>query len=277
LHPGTLRAGGHVTGATRGRSLSVVVPAYNEERRLPALLVLLDTDASRLFGPAGLRLEEVIVVDDGSNDGTRRLLETCTELEGRLRVLSLEANRGKGAAVRLGMLAATGDCVLLTDADMSAPLDQVTTLAAELDRGFDLVLGSRGLPESQILVHQNDVRERLGKLYNRLVRALTGLPIHDTQCGFKLFRRASARRLFELQTVDGFAFDVELCVNALRLGLRVSEVPVTWANDPETRVKLFRSSTRMAMDLLRIRRRARAAPGASFAPQSSPRVEPSGD
>jgi hypothetical protein len=159
--------------------------------------------------------------------------------------------------------------VLITDVDMSAPLEQTGALSAELDRGFDVVLGSRGMPDSRIFVNQNVVRNRLGKLYNHLFRLLTGLPFRDTQCGFKLFRRAAALRLAELQTLDGFAFDVELCVNATRLGLRVAEVPVYWSHSPDTRVKLVRSSTRMAWDLVGIAWRVRTARAATELPQPS--------
>jgi dolichyl-phosphate beta-glucosyltransferase len=241
-------------------SLSVVVPAYNEELRLPALLNRLDADMDRILGETSLRLVEVIVVDDGSTDATARIAETHPGLPGRLRVIRLDRNRGKGAAVRAGMLAAAGGCALVTDADMSTPLEDVVALSAELERGRDLVIGSRALPASQVLVHQPAYRELMGKGFNVLLRLLTGLPWRDTQCGFKLFRLETTRRLFELQQIDGFAFDAELCLLADRLGLAVAEVPVRWTNDPHTHVALVRSSLQMAIDLLRLARRARAYP-----------------
>jgi dolichyl-phosphate beta-glucosyltransferase len=140
----------------------------------------------------------------------------------------------------------------VTDADMSTPLEEIVSLAAALDSGYDLAIGSRALPNSQVLVHQPVVRELMGKGFNLLLRLATGIPWRDTQCGFKLFRLATTRRLFEAQQIEGFAFDAEICVRAWRIGLRLTEVPVRWSNDPETHVRLARSSLRMALDLLRI-------------------------
>jgi dolichyl-phosphate beta-glucosyltransferase len=238
-------------------TISVVVPAYNEERRLLPLLERLDAEGDELFGQAGLRLVEVIVVDDGSVDGTAQLVESYPGLHGRLRLIRLGRNFGKGAAARAGVLAAAGSRALVTDADMSTPLDEIVPLAAELERGSDLAMGSRAIAASQVLVHQPWHRETMGKGFNVLLRLATGLPWRDTQCGFKLFRLETARALFERQRISGFAYDAELCVNARRLGLDVAEVPVRWVDNPDTRVGLLRSSLRMAIDLVRIARWAR--------------------
>jgi len=135
---------------------------------------------------------------------------------------------------------------------MSTPLEYLGRLSAALDRGADVALGSRGLTDSDVVVHQAAHRELMGRGFNRLLRLLTGLPYRDTQCGFKLFRLARVRGVFERQRVDGFAFDAEICVLALRAGLEVVEIPVRWANDPQTRVRLVGSSAQMARDLLRI-------------------------
>lgn len=240
-------------------ALVLVVPAYNEERRLPALIETLERDSDAVFGAAGLALEEVIVVDDGSTDGTSGLLEASGNLQGRLRVIRLERRRGKGAAVRTGVLAATATTALVTDVDMSTPLEEVTKLAAALESGFDLAIGSRSLPASDVRLHQPAYRERMGKTFNWALRLSTGVPFRDTQCGFKLFRLETTRVLFELQRLDGFAYDAELCVNATRLGLKVAEVPVQWSNDPDTRVTLLPSSAGMAFDLVRIAWQARQA------------------
>ena len=247
----------------RGGALSIVVPVYNEERRLPALLEQLDAHADETLAPAGLRLLEVIFADDGSVDGTAALLAESKFLPGRLHVLRLSEHRGKGAAVRAGMQAAVGQRVLMTDVDLSTPLDQIGRLSDELDRGVDLAMGSRSLPESDVVVHQPPHRELAGKTFNVLFRLLSGLPWKDTQCGFKLFRIETARELFGMQRIDGFAFDAELCVNAHRLGVRVAEVPVRWVNNTDTRVTLFGSSLQMALDLTRVAWRARRRRGRS--------------
>jgi glycosyltransferase involved in cell wall biosynthesis len=241
----------------RGGTLSIVVPVFNEERRLPALLDLLDAGADATLVPANLELLEVIVVDDGSEDTTAAILEASTHLPGRLRSIRLPTHLGKGAAVKAGAQAARGDRILMTDVDLSTPLEEVVLLSAELDRGVDFAMGSRSLPASDVVVHQPAHRELAGKTFNLLFRLATGLAWRDTQCGFKLFERSTTRQLFELQRIEGFAYDAELCVNADRLGLHVSEVPVRWINNADTRVTLFGSSLQMALDLARIAWRAR--------------------
>lgn len=238
-------------------SLSIVVPVFNEERRLPRLLEIVRRDGDEIVAAAGFRLAELIVVDAASTDSTAALLAASDDVGGRLTRLRLEGSRGKGAAVRAGVLAARSPFVLMTDVDLSTPLADLEQLALALGDDGDVAIGSRALAASRVLGRQPAYRELMGKTFNVGVRLLTGLPWRDTQCGFKLFRRATTRRLFELQRVDGFAFDVELLVLARRLGLRVSEVPVRWVNDPDTRVGLMTSSAEMARDALRIAYRAR--------------------
>ena len=258
------------------QSLCIVVPVFNEERRLPALLEELHRDADQIAARTGLVLVEVIAVDDGSTDGTAELLAGADDLGGRLFVERFPENRGKGAAVRAGMLRATADVALMTDVDLSTPLEELVGLSAQLDRGADVCIASRALRDSEIVVRQPRHRELMGKAFNVIVRALTRVPWKDTQCGFKLFRLSTGRRLFELQRVDGFAFDMELLVLARRLGLQVAEVPVRWIDNPDTRVGLLTSSTRMALDALGIALRARrplAAVGTA-PPEVSPGREP---
>jgi dolichyl-phosphate beta-glucosyltransferase len=233
------------------RTLAIVVPAFNEERRLGALFDALERDADRVADAARFRLEEVIVVDDGSTDATGRLLAEY-DLGGRLRIVRLTRNEGKGAAVREGMHRAQADFALVTDVDLSTPLDDLATLAAAHAEGADVAIGSRALDSSRVLVRQPAYREAMGKAFNLALRILTGLPHRDTQCGFKLFRLETARTLFDQQRVRGFAYDAEICVLARQRGLRVVEVPVRWTNHPDTRVKLFTSSSQMGIDLLRI-------------------------
>lgn len=233
-------------------ALSVVVPAYNEEHRLPRLLQALDRELDTVLRPTEMQLGEVIVVDDGSSDRTAEIVQDFDGLAGRLNLIRLPENRGKGAAVRAGMLAARGDRALMTDADMSTPLSDVVGLSAALDAGADIGLGSRALDRSQVLVHQPAVREFMGKGFNVLLRLATDIPWRDTQCGFKLFRLSTTRPLFEAQRIEGFAFDAELCINARRLKLSVVEVPVHWSNESDTRVRIASSSSRMALDVVRI-------------------------
>jgi dolichyl-phosphate beta-glucosyltransferase len=239
------------------QTLSIVVPVFNEERRLPALLEKLRTDASGIVSNAGLELTEVLLVDDGSTDETAALLDSFAASEPHVRTLRFERNRGKGAAVREGMLAAGSQLALMTDVDLSTPLEDVSLLAQALEAGADIAIASRGLKESKVLVHQPAHRELMGKAFNVGVRLLTRVPWRDTQCGFKLFRHERTRKVFELQRVEGFAFDVEVLVTARRLGLHVAEVPVRWIDNPDTRVGVMTSSTAMALDVLRIAYRAR--------------------
>ena len=235
-------------------SLSVVIPAYNEEQRLPALLSALERDLDRLAEQAGMGFLEAIVVDDGSTDRTAELIRGFDGLPGRLNLIQLSSNRGKGAAVKAGMLVARGERALMTDADMSTPLEDIVSLAAALDSGYDLAIGSRALPDSRVLIHQPRLRELMGKAFNLHLRLVTGIPWRDTQCGFKLFRLETTRALFEAQQIEGFAFDAEICLRARRLGLKLAEVPVHWSNDSATHVGLGRSSLQMGIDILRIRR-----------------------
>jgi dolichyl-phosphate beta-glucosyltransferase len=231
------------------------VPAYNEARRLPKLLATLARQGDVIAASAGMSLAEVIVVDDGSSDGTATLVDPAA-LGGRVRLVRLGRNHGKGAAVRTGVLAARAERVLVSDTDLSAPLEQLPLLAGPLDAGADIAMGSRGLPESRVVVHQPRYRELMGNSFNWALRLLLRLPYRDTQCGFKLFRLESTRVLFEQQRLEGFAYDVELCLLAREHGLRVVEVPIEWWNSEDTRVPLLGGSARMGIDLLRLTARA---------------------
>ncbi len=231
----------------RPPALSVVIPAYNEALRLPATLGRVKEHLGRL-GVA----HEVVVVDDGSTDATSAVARAAGE---GVRVLRHEPNRGKGYAVRRGMLAATGARRLLTDADLSTPIEELAKLEAALDGGCDVAIGSRAIAGARIEVHQPVYREAMGRLFNRLVRLLLLPGLHDTQCGFKLFSARAAEAAFADAALDGFSFDVEALYLARQRGLRIAEVPVTWRNDAATRVGLGGGAAAF-VDLLRIRLRA---------------------
>jgi dolichyl-phosphate beta-glucosyltransferase len=227
--------------------LSVVIPAYNEARRLPSTL----TRVREHLGARGVE-HEIVVVDDGSTDATA---EVARAAGNAVRVLRHQPNRGKGYAARRGMLAATGERRLMTDADLSTPIEELAKLEAELDRGFDVAIGSRAIAGARIEVRQPAYREAMGRLFNGLVQALLLPGLSDTQCGFKLFTAKAAEAAFAACRLDGFSFDVEALYAARQRGLRVAEVPVVWRNDAATRVSLGGGGTAFA-DLLRIRFRA---------------------
>jgi dolichyl-phosphate beta-glucosyltransferase len=230
-------------------TLSIVIPAYNEEQRLPATL---DRIAARV-NDSPLPVSEILVVDDGSRDGTAALVE---KRGGLVQLISNPGNRGKGYAVRNGMLAAKGDWILSTDADLSAPIEELGKLIDAARRENAVVaIGSRALDRKLVKVHQPLMREFSGRAFNVVMRVVTGLPFRDTQCGFKLFRQDAARNIFSRQMEEGFSFDVEDLVIARMLGLRSIEVPVEWSNVEGTKVSLAQGMKSFA-DLVRIRARA---------------------
>lgn len=231
-------------------SVTIVIPAYNEESRLPATLdTVLAYIASHDFSFA-----EVIVVDDGSRDSTAALVQKYHSTNSAIRLLGNPGNCGKGYAVRNGMLAARGEWVLFTDADLSAPIEELDKLlAAAQSQNASVAIGSRALDPSLISVHQSAVREYSGRFFNFVMRMLTGLPFHDTQCGFKLFRDEAARQIFPKQILDGFSFDVEDLVIAKNLNIKAIEVPVRWSNVEGTKVS-FLLGLKSFVDLLKIRK-----------------------
>ncbi|HET9208909.1 MAG TPA: dolichyl-phosphate beta-glucosyltransferase [Thermoanaerobaculia bacterium] len=230
--------------------LSVVVPAYNEERRLaPGLRQALEYLARR--GEP----YELLVVDDGSRDETVRVAESFAP-QG-VRVVRHERNRGKGAAVRTGLLASRGRKVLISDADFSTPIEEVEKLERFLQDGTPLVIGSRGLADSQIRQRQPFYREMMGRTFNRLIRLFGVSGIRDTQCGFKLARGEEGRRIAAELKIEGFAWDVEMIWLARRRGYGIAEVGVVWVNSPDSRVDPIRSSFSMLRDVITMRLRHR--------------------
>jgi glycosyltransferase involved in cell wall biosynthesis len=227
--------------------LSIVIPSYNEERRLPPTLARI-----RDYLRAQNLDAEIIVVDDGSADGTVRVAEEWRAQLPELRVVANGTNRGKGFSVRHGMLEARGRIALFTDADLSAPIDEVQKLFEALEEA-DVAIGSRAMDRRLIQVHESHMREWAGIIFNFVVRMMTGLPFVDTQCGFKAFRRERCQIIFEQQRTDGFGFDPEILYLAKRHGLATVEIPVRWAHDPATKVHLVRDSFLMLLDLAAIR------------------------
>jgi dolichyl-phosphate beta-glucosyltransferase len=227
--------------------LSVVVPCLNEETRLPGSLA-----AALTYLEATGREHELILVDDGSRDRTPELIREAESAHASVRGVFLRPNRGKGRAVAEGVAASAGRLVLVSDADFSAPIDELPRLEAAIDAGTDVAIGSRAKRGSRE-VDQPLHRRAMGKGFNLMVQATLLPGIWDTQCGFKLFRGEVARDLLARLRTDGFAYDVEVLYSARRSGCVVSEIPVRWINSPTTRVQAVRHSREMLMDLLRIR------------------------
>jgi dolichyl-phosphate beta-glucosyltransferase len=226
------------------RSISIIIPAYNEEKRLPATL----QTVRAYLAKAEWEFFEIVVVDDGSRDATAEVARRWGA-----RVLQNPGNRGKGYTVKHGMLEARGEWALFSDADLSAPIGQLGTLWSAAERaGAEGAIGSRALDRKLIGVHQPFFRETMGRLFNLVMRLVTGLPFHDTQCGFKLFETRAAREVFSRQRLDGFGFDVEVLYIARRLGYRVLEVPVEWNDVAGTKVSLWRGMMAF-LDPLRVR------------------------
>lgn len=231
--------------------LSIVVPAYNEARRLPQTL-----DSLRDFGREFTRTVEVLFVVEHSRDGTLEIASEAARQQENFFAIDNGPQRGKGHAVRSGMLRARGAHVFYMDADLSVPLGEIGAFLAHFASHpeVDVLLGNRQHARSRIVRRQSPLRESMGKGFNRLLQTFGLASLHDTQCGFKAFRRDAAHAIFSRQQLDGFAFDVEVLLLAERLGLHISDLPVEWRNSADSRVRLVRDSLAMFRDLLRMRR-----------------------
>jgi dolichyl-phosphate beta-glucosyltransferase len=228
--------------------LSIVIPAYNEEFRIVATV----RDIVE-YCRAGTRCFEVILVDDGSQDGTTRVSRLLAEELREVRLIRLAANHGKGYAVRTGVINAVGRTILFADADGATPISEIERLENALDGGADVAVGSRALRASGIQVEAKLYRHLIGRTFHFLVEWLADCRVKDTQCGFKLFQSPAAHDLFSRMRMHGFSFDVEVLMMARQRGYRVAEVPVNWTHQPGSKIRLTRDSVRMACDLLRIR------------------------
>ncbi len=228
----------------------MVIPAYNEAQRLPRYL---DTVVAYFDGRG--EPYEVIVVDDGSIDDTAHAVERMRPHHPAVRVIGSGRNRGKGAAVRSGMLAARGYWRLFADADGATPIAEVKRLEAALAAGADVAIGSRGLPDTSVSLETRPHRVMAGRLFNWMVRRSGLRGIHDSQCGFKAFTAKAADTLFTPMTTEGFGFDVELLLRARVAGFTVAELAVNWADQPGSKSSVLRDGPRMLWEILRARRR----------------------
>jgi dolichyl-phosphate beta-glucosyltransferase len=229
---------------------TLVIPAYNESSRIEACVRSVAQWARAR--PGGWDWE-TILVDDGSTDDTvAQARRVAAQEKHDLTVISYTPNRGKGAAIREGVLRSSGDPVLVTDTDLSTPLSEWVKLAERLPT-HPIAIGSRAMEQALVRKRQPFYRQLMGQTFNRFVRLFTVHGIGDTQCGFKLFRGDLARELFRAARIDRFAYDVEILYLAQRRGIPIAEVPVVWINSPESKVAVVRDSLRMLWDLPRIR------------------------
>ena len=229
--------------------LSLIIPAYNEaSRRLRENL-----NEILLFLRAQQYAWELIVVDDGSSDGTAEAAAAVASSTGeRISVLRNETNRGKGYSVRRGVLAAAGQKVFFTDADLSTPIEEVNRCLPHLDKA-DIMIGSRALPESDITVRQPPLREFAGRVFNVFARLIAVKGFMDTQCGFKGFNRAAAQDIFARQRLPGYGFDVEVLYVANKLGYKIVEVPISWRDREASRLSAFHDGVKLLRDLAQVR------------------------
>ena len=228
--------------------LSIVIPAYNEESRIEPTVREIVAYCRQRGGAF-----ELILVDDGSRDGTSAVGHSLCQEFSELKLIRLPGNHGKGYAVRTGVVNAVGRKILFADADGATPISELERLEAALLAGADVSVGSRALRAEGVQVQAKLYRHLIGRTFHQLVQWLANAGVQDTQCGFKLFRSSAAQDLFSRMRMNGFSFDVELLVMARRRGYRVAEVPVNWTHRPGSKVRLTIDSLHMAADLFRIR------------------------
>lgn len=236
-------------------ALSLVLPAYNEERRLPRSL----RDIQSFFGKFPEGSLEVLAIVEKSSDRTLELARAAVEGDARFQIVDNLVHRGKGFAVKSGMLRAQGEIVFFMDADLSTPLSEVLNFLGYFSENpaADVLIGSRRDPNSEILKRQNLFRQQLGRAFNYFVKAFGVRGIKDTQCGFKAFRRSAAQEIFSRLTIDGFAFDVEALMLAQEMNYKIEIRPVVWINSPDSKVRVLIDPLKMLWDLIRIRYRVR--------------------
>ena len=230
--------------------VSIIIPAYNEAHRLEASITAL-----RGYLGSVPWTHEVILVIEKSTDGTLELAHRLSDGGRVMNVVGHDVQRGKGHAVRAGMLRARGEIAFFMDADLSTPLPEMERFIARFSKSppVDVLVGNRQHARSEILTRQHFLRRKMGQTFNAILRAIAGIRLADTQCGFKAFRRTAREAIFPLQKLDGFAFDVEVLLLAERLGFVVEDMPVQWSNAPGSKVRIIRDSCRMLADAIRVR------------------------
>lgn len=228
--------------------LSVVVPCYNEELRLPRTIEQIE----HFLGARGTPYE-LILVDDGSADGTRKVMDAAAKRNSAVRIEALPHNRGKGRALATGVASARGQRVLVTDADLSTPIDELPKLEAAIAAGAGVAIASRAVKGARVEIAQPIYRVLMGKVFNLIVQVVLLPGVWDTQCGFKLFRAEVARPVFATLTTDGFGYDPEVLYRAKKSGVRIAEIPVVWRNSAPTKVMAIRSSFDMFKHVVRVR------------------------
>lgn len=226
--------------------LSLIIPTYNEASRIEKTL------GAAIAHLKPRRPFELVVVDDGSQDQTADRVREFALRNPEIKLIALDRHRGKGAAVRQGMLHADGEFLCFSDADLSTPIEDIEKMLLAMGEGHDVAIASRKMAQSQILIGQGFIRGAMGKIFHHMTRILFGLPFRDTQCGFKCFRRRAARAIFSQAKIDGFAFDVEILVLAQRFGFSVAEVAVRWADSVPSRVNRVSDPLQMSCELWRI-------------------------
>jgi glycosyltransferase involved in cell wall biosynthesis len=228
--------------------LSIVIPAYNESARIEQTLERVMACVEKQGWNA-----EVLVVDDGSLDSTPEIIHAWMDRHPQLRLIQNEGNRGKGYSVRNGLLQATGEVVMFTDADLSAPMQEANLLIAAIADGADVAIGSRWMDKTRQTIHQPLYRRFFGRCFNWVTRTVMGLPFKDTQCGFKAFKRPAAQIIFRLQRIERWGFDPEILFIARKLGYRIQEVPVTWGHDERSRMSYLKDGMKMLEEMAIIR------------------------
>jgi len=227
--------------------LSIIIPAYNEENRIVNSL-----DELKKFIDESNYNCEIIIVDDGSKDRTIQVVHDFFSNNNLLNIYTLienKTNKGKGFAVRKGLEKASGEFILFTDADFSTPINECKKMIEILKQGYDIVIGSRALKDSNLIKRQNIIRMSMGKFFNLMVKLITKLEFNDTQCGFKIFTKDSKTKLLPYLKIDDFSFDVEILYVAKKLNLK----PVSWTNSPNSKVKIIKDSLKMFRSLIKIR------------------------